>query len=95
MLTKEPAVILGALSEIVKAIIPTLIMFGIIQWTGEQTAQVMLLVSVIVGSISIVLTRSSVTPEATVNSLIREAVDSPAGTQPQAVKDAVAAKEEA
>ena len=33
---KEPNVILGALAEVVKAIIPTLIIFGFIHWSSEQ-----------------------------------------------------------
>lgn len=93
MFTKEPTVILGALFEVVRAIIPTLIIFGLINWTDTQVAQVFLLVGVVVGFLNVLLTRSQVTPEPTVNALIREAVDSPAGTTPQAVKEAVEAKE--
>lgn len=93
MFGKEPAVILGALSEVVRAIIPTLIIFGIINWTDIQTAQVMLLVGVVVGFLNVTLTRSQVTPEPTVNALIREAVKSPTGTSVSEVKEAVEAKE--
>lgn len=38
MFGKEPTVILGALSEVIRAIIPTLIIFGILHWTPEQIA---------------------------------------------------------
>lgn len=77
MFGKEPAVILGALAEIVKAIIPTLILFGVIQWTGDQVAQVMFLVSVLVGSLTIVLTRSQVVPTERANAQIQTGIDGP------------------
>lgn len=93
MFSKEPAVILGALSEVIRAIIPTLIIFGFIQWTGDQVAQVMLLVGVVIGFLNVVLTRSQTTSEPAVNALIKEAVKSPTGTPVEAVKAAVAAKE--
>jgi hypothetical protein len=93
MFGKEPAVILGALSEVIRAIIPTLIIFGIINWTDVQTAQVMLLVGVSVGFFNVLLTRSQVRPESDVNALIKEAVKSKAGTTVNEVKAAVEAKE--
>ena len=62
MFNKEPTVILGALSEIVRAIIPTLIIFGILHWTDQQIAQVMLMVGVLVKSLEMVLARSQVVP---------------------------------
>jgi hypothetical protein len=62
MFGKEPAVVLGALSEVVRAVIPTLIIFGLITWTGEQVAQVMLLVGVLVGFFNVLLTRTQVVP---------------------------------
>jgi len=93
MFTKEPAVVLGAIAEIIKAIVPTLIIFGIIHWTDVQTAQVMLLVGVVVGSLNIVLTRSQVMPGADVNALIRTAVNMPSGTPVEAVKAAQEVKD--
>lgn len=62
MLNKEPTVVLGALSEVVRAIIPTLIIFGVLHWTDSQIAQVMLTVGVLVKSLEMVLARSQVVP---------------------------------
>lgn len=90
MLNREPAVILGGLSEVVRAIIPTLIIFGYIQWSGDQVAQVMFLVSVIVGFFNALLTRSQVVPTATANAQIQTAIQMPATAT---VKDVI--KEEA
>ena len=59
MFGKEPAVILGALSEVVKAIIPALIIFGLLKWTPEQVASVMFVVGVLVSSLTVILTRSN------------------------------------
>lgn len=80
MLTKEPAVILGALSEVIKAVIPLLIIFNFINWTGEQVAQVMLVVGVVIGFLNVLLTRSQVVPTGTANAQIETAVRMPTGT---------------
>lgn len=90
---KEPTVILGAIAEVIKAIIPTLIIFGIIHWTSDQVAQVMLLTSVIVGSLTVVLTRSQVTPTPKVDELIKTAVAQPVGTSVETVKEIQEVKE--
>lgn len=80
MFQKEPAVILGALSEVVRAVIPTLIIFGYIQWTGEQVAQFMLLAGVMIGFFNVLLTRSQVVPTEKVNQQIQVGIDSPSHT---------------
>lgn len=77
MLGKEPAVILGALSEVVRAVVPTLIIFNYIQWTGEQTAQFMLLAGVVIGFFNVLLTRSQVVPTERANSQIETAIAMP------------------
>lgn len=61
-LGKEPAVILGAISEVIKAIIPALIIFGWLKWTPEQVASVMFVVGVLVSSLTVILTRSNTVP---------------------------------
>lgn len=93
MLNKEPAVIVKVLEEIVRAAIPLALIFGWVNWTEAQTGAVMLFIGVFVGGIAVLFTRAQVSSESTVNALIKEAVKSPAGTSPQAVKDAVEAKE--
>lgn len=85
MFGKEPAVVLGALSEVVRAVIPTLIIFGIIAWTSEQVAQVMLLVGVTVKAIEIVVTRSQVVAVEKANAQILTATRMPEGTSVEAV----------
>lgn len=80
MLGKEPAVILGALAEVVKAIIPMLIIFNFINWTGEQVAQVMLVVGVAIGFFNVLLTRNAVVPTEKANSQIATAINMPATT---------------
>lgn len=94
MFGKEPTVVLGALSEVIKAIIPMLIIFGFINWTGEQVAQVMLVVGVGIAFFNVMLTRSQTTSEPQMNALIRTAVSQPSGTAVETVKDIQAAKDE-
>lgn len=93
MFGKEPAVILGALSEVVKAIIPMLIIFGFIHWTGEQVAQVMLVVGVSIAFFNVLLTRSQTTSLPQTDALIRTAVAQPSGTSVGTVKDIQADKD--
>lgn len=76
---REPTAILGGLAEVVKAIIPLLIIFGFIRWSGEQVAQVMLVVGVVVGFLTVLFTRSQVAPAQDVQT----ALDAPAGTTPK------------
>lgn len=86
MFQKEPTLILGALSEVIRAVIPTLIIFGFIQWTGEQVAQVMLLVGVVIAFLTILLTRSQVVPTEKANAQIETAIRMPASaTVPQVI----------
>ena len=93
MFNKEPTAIIGALSEAVRQIIPALIVFGFINWSGEKTAAFNIIVGVFVGFLNVLLTRSQTTSEDTVNKLIKEGVKSPTGTPVSAVKAAVEAKE--
>jgi len=90
MFNHEPAAILGGLSEVIRAIIPTLIIFGFIQWSGDQVAQVMLLTSVVVGFFNILLTRSQVVPTDKANAQIRTAIHMPSDAT---VKQVIAKQE--
>lgn len=92
MFGKEPAVVLGALAEVVKAVIPALILFGLLTWTPEQVAGVMFVVGVAVSSLTVILTRSQVVPTETVNSQIETAIRMPATST---VKQVIAAEEKA
>lgn len=93
MLNREPAVILGGLSEVVRAIIPTLIIFGYIQWTGEQTAQFMLLAGVIIGFFNVLLTRSQVVPTEKANAQIETAIAMPStATVSEVIKEEAASQ---
>jgi len=77
MFGKEPTVILGALAEVIRQIIPMLIIFGIIQWTGEQVAQVMAVVSAGIALFTILLTRSQVVSNEKANAQIQTAIRGP------------------
>jgi hypothetical protein len=77
---REPTVILGALSEVVKAVIPMLIIFNFINWSGEQVAQVMLVVGVVIAFFNVLLTRSQVVPIDKSDALVKKAIEMPANT---------------
>lgn len=93
MFNKNPAIILGAIAEVIKAVIPALIIFSIIHWTPEQIAAVMLVVNVSIGAIVTILTRAQVTPNNQVDSLIKTAVEQPSGTPVEVVKSIQATKD--
>lgn len=80
MLGKEPAVVLGSISEVVKAIIPALIIFGLLKWTPEQVASVMFVVGVLVSSLTVILTRSNTVATAVADKQIEIAKASDSST---------------
>lgn len=57
---REPAVVLGALGEVIRTVIPMLILFSVITWDDKQVAGVMLVVSVTMKFFEVLLTRSQV-----------------------------------
>lgn len=89
MFGREPAIVLGALGEVVRAVIPMLILFSIIVWDDKQVAGVMLVVGVAIKFFEVILTRQSVVPTETANSQIAKAVSMPTGTT---VKEVIAAE---
>lgn len=95
MLNKEPTVILGAASEAIRQIIPALIVFGFIQWSGEKTAAFNIIVGVFVGFLNVLLTRSTVVPAPQVDALINTAVQMPANATVDDVKAKQAEKDAA
>lgn len=80
MLQKEPAVIIGGIAELIRAVIPMLIIFGFLQWTDNQLAQVMLVIGVAVGVGEKLFTRSQVMPTEHANSQIMTATRMPEGS---------------
>ncbi|MEQ1763212.1 MAG: hypothetical protein ABL984_08720 [Pyrinomonadaceae bacterium] len=87
MFGKEPTVVFNGLGEIIRAIVPCLILFGFIHWTDQQIAAVFLVVSVVLGFLTTLLTRSQTTPTEAVNTMIRTAVQMPADSTVAEVKE--------
>lgn len=86
-MTKEPVVIANGIAEIVRVTIPLLIIFGLILWTDQQIAAVMLVLSAVISFVQTVFTRSSVTPTEVSDKLIRTAVQMPTTSTVEDVKD--------
>ena len=93
MVNKEPAVIFNGISEILRQLIPLLIVFGFIHWTDVQIAAAFAFSSVLLTVLTTWLTRTQTTPTEQVDKLIRTATDQPAGTPVTVVKDIQAAKD--
>lgn len=77
MFGREPAVIIGGMAEIIRAVIPMMIIFGLLQWTDKETAQVMLVIGVAVAVGEKWFTRSQVVPTETANAQIKLAIAGP------------------
>lgn len=92
MFGREPAVIIGGIAEIIRAVIPMLIIFGYLQWTDNQLAQVMLVIGVAVAVGEKWFTRSQVVPTERANEQIQRAIESPSSTT---VEQVIAAQEKA
>jgi hypothetical protein len=84
---KEPTVIIGGIAEIVRAIIPLLLIFGLIHWTDEQTGAVVLFVGVLVGFAEKLYTRTQVIPTTTANAQINTAIRMPSDSTLKEVID--------
>lgn len=89
---KEPVVIIDAIAEVLKQVIPLLIIFGVIHWTDQQIAQTILVLGVIITAIKTMITRQTVVPIATANRQIAEGINSPPNTTVDQVKERVEAK---
>lgn len=57
MLNREPAMINGAVAELVRQLLLTLVVFELVKWTAAQQAQLMMLVSGALTVATILLTR--------------------------------------
>lgn len=90
MIGKEPTVVFNGISEVIRATIPVLILFGFIHWTDQQIAGVILLVGVLVGFLTTLFTRSQTVPTEKANAQIATAITMPA----TATVEDVVAKEE-
>jgi len=61
-MTKEPVTYSAGIVAIANAIIPVLMLFGVIDWTPEQTGAVILAIGVITTTVGAWFARSQVTP---------------------------------
>lgn len=77
MLGREPAVIIGAFAELVRAVIPLMLIFGYLNWSDPQIGQVMLFIGVCVGFLNVLFTRSQVVPTEKANAQIQTGIDGP------------------
>lgn len=78
--SKEPTVIIGGVAEIVRAIIPMLLIFGVVAWTDPQTGAVVFLVNVLVSVAEKMFIRSQVVPIDTRDAQVKKAVSMPEDT---------------
>lgn len=76
-MNKEPTVIIGGIAEIVRAIIPMLLIFGLIHWTDPQTGAVIFFVGVLVSFAEKLFIRAQTVPTDKANAQIVTAIRGP------------------
>lgn len=91
--SREPAIWFSGIAEILRMLVPMLIVFGVIHWTETQSVAFFAFSSVVLTFIQTLLTRSATTPTDRVDAFIREARRSPEDTSVKAIRAAVDAKD--
>lgn len=76
---------INGLGEIVKAVIPVLILAEVVHWTDKLTAAVMFFIGVVVTSLTAMFIRAQTVTHETANRQIAIAVEQPSGTSVQDV----------
>lgn len=85
MLNREPTVIIGGLSDVIRVMIPLALVFGWIHWTEPQIGQVLLVITVAVGVAEKWFIRSQVSPKQD----IITALNMPKGSSVESLKKEV------
>lgn len=85
MWNKNPTLIIGGLSELLRQILPLLVVVGVIHLAPEKLAGLVSVIGLVLTFISTTLLRSQVTPTEIANQQIRTAVSSPTGTSVEQV----------
>lgn len=89
---KEPALIAAGLAQLISLIVPALVLFNLINWTPEQIAGFMAIISFAATFVATLYTRQSVTPVDKANEQIQAGINSPKGTTVQEVIEKVEEK---
>jgi len=61
-MSKEPVVWTAAIALVIEAVLPFLVLIGVLDWSAEQISGAMIVVAAIVTAIGSVFARSKVTP---------------------------------
>ena len=82
MTTTEPVALAAAVKEALSALVKVLIVFGIVQMTGEQVAALLLAIDPILALLAMIYARSNSTPKSapTLSEGTAVTVTTPAGT---------------
>lgn len=81
MWNKNPTIIINGLAELLRQILPLLVVVGLIQLSPEKLAGLVSIIGLVLAFVSTTLLRSQVVPTETANEQIKVAIDSPKGTR--------------
>lgn len=79
-MNKEPAVIINGLAELVRQILPLMVVVGLIQLSPEKLAGLVSIIGLVLAFISTTLLRSQVVSTDKANQQIQAGIASPPGT---------------
>lgn len=89
---KEPTLLLNGLSELLRQILPLLVVIGVVHLEPEKLAGLISIIGLVLAFISTTVLRSQVVSTEKADQQIRVAVNSPSGTSVDVVKDKVEAQ---
>lgn len=91
-MNKNPTIILNGLSELLRQVLPLLVVIGVVHLEPEKLAGLISIIGLVLAFITTTVLRNQVTPNETADKQIVEAIKSPAGTSIQTIKDKVEEK---
>lgn len=76
----EPTVVTGAISELVRQVLPALVVLGVVSFTDVQLAAIFMVVSASIAFLNVLVSRSQVVPVERANEQIQAGISASPGT---------------
>ena len=89
-ITKEPTIVINSLSEMLRQLLPVLVVLGVIHISSEKQAALSVGIGLILGFFTTLFTRSQTVPTTTANQQIATAVRMPSTASVEDVISATA-----
>lgn len=91
MLNKNPIIVINGLSELIRQVLPLLVVVGLVHLSPEKLAGLVSIIGLVLAFVSSTLLNAQTIPTVIADQQIRTAVRSPEGTSVKEVKEKVEA----